>query len=452
MPALDWRPSKAHAGYGASIAPTLATPSGSHAFYLYVKTDPLGLPIAVVNDLLRMKSVTPGGSILDNWLKVTGRDTSHTGYTIYTVVRQSGTAGVFPAGTAVVNYGQSGQGFLFLTSDDTDGPFYSVRTHAGAPWSVQTEVGRFGNLKNSFGVGAVNRFGFAAGDYAGGNYLLYNPTDGFKLKAGAGNVTIDANGVAIATAPTNQTTTAVTWYSGATLVGEVYTTYVAGQSFSSLVAGAKVATDEADVLLVANGTTSGYGFQLVATASNGAGYASLFPFSGTLSGLIIGAASPATAPGAMLDVRGTGIFSNHASVGNYLVLNTDSNANVHIGINAVVESNSLTWNYVNLAAFGNTAARLGLTTGGLRFYRDSTGANPITWSANPNWELTNGPALNFNGTQILTTRRTGYTNAWVTTAAERATARDAATITLVQLAQRVRALQDDLTTHGIIGV
>lgn len=53
-------------------------------------------------------------------------------------------------------------------------------------------------------------------------------------------------------------------------------------------------------------------------------------------------------------------------------------------------------------------------------------------------------------TQVITTRRTGYTNA-MTGTANRATSYDTGTITLVQLAQRVKALQDDLTTHGLIG-
>jgi hypothetical protein len=47
---------------------------------------------------------------------------------------------------------------------------------------------------------------------------------------------------------------------------------------------------------------------------------------------------------------------------------------------------------------------------------------------------------------------TGYTNPWVTTPANRATGYDAATVTLPQLAARVRALQDDMTTHGLIAV
>jgi hypothetical protein len=54
-------------------------------------------------------------------------------------------------------------------------------------------------------------------------------------------------------------------------------------------------------------------------------------------------------------------------------------------------------------------------------------------------------------TQVVGPRRTGYTNA-MTGTVNRATSYDTSTITLVQLAQRVKALQDDLTTHGLIGV
>lgn len=54
------------------------------------------------------------------------------------------------------------------------------------------------------------------------------------------------------------------------------------------------------------------------------------------------------------------------------------------------------------------------------------------------------------GTQVVTSRRTGYTNA-MTGTANRATTYDTATITLAQLAGRVMALQEDLTTHGLIG-
>lgn len=53
------------------------------------------------------------------------------------------------------------------------------------------------------------------------------------------------------------------------------------------------------------------------------------------------------------------------------------------------------------------------------------------------------------GTKVLGTRVTGYTA--MTGTADRATAYATSTITLVQLAERVKAIQDDLTTHGAIG-
>jgi hypothetical protein len=55
-----------------------------------------------------------------------------------------------------------------------------------------------------------------------------------------------------------------------------------------------------------------------------------------------------------------------------------------------------------------------------------------------------------SGTQVVGARATGYTNA-MTGTKNRATAYATGTITLVQLAERVGALLDDLTTHGLIG-
>lgn len=64
--------------------------------------------------------------------------------------------------------------------------------------------------------------------------------------------------------------------------------------------------------------------------------------------------------------------------------------------------------------------------------------------------LNGGLTYQIAAVQVVTSRRTGYTNA-MTGTANRATAYDTSTITLVQLAERVKALQDDLTTHGLIG-
>jgi hypothetical protein len=54
-----------------------------------------------------------------------------------------------------------------------------------------------------------------------------------------------------------------------------------------------------------------------------------------------------------------------------------------------------------------------------------------------------------NGTQVVGSRQTGYVG--ITGTANRGTSYDTSTITLAQLAQRVKALQDDFTTHGLIG-
>ncbi|MFH5822279.1 hypothetical protein [Georgenia sp. AZ-5] len=60
----------------------------------------------------------------------------------------------------------------------------------------------------------------------------------------------------------------------------------------------------------------------------------------------------------------------------------------------------------------------------------------------------NNMAVQVNGTQVLTGRRSGWgVNAGTATR----TAFDTATVTLPQLAERVKALIDDLRTHGLIG-
>lgn len=56
-----------------------------------------------------------------------------------------------------------------------------------------------------------------------------------------------------------------------------------------------------------------------------------------------------------------------------------------------------------------------------------------------------------NATAVVGSRKTGYTNP-MTGTANRATSYATSTITLVQLAERVKAIQDDLASHGLIGV
>ena len=75
------------------------------------------------------------------------------------------------------------------------------------------------------------------------------------------------------------------------------------------------------------------------------------------------------------------------------------------------------------------------------------GTNGATWSGS-SLNIGSGLVLKVNGTQVVTSRRTGW-GAPTGTATRSAFA--TSTVTTAQLAERVKALIDDLTTHGLIG-
>lgn len=63
--------------------------------------------------------------------------------------------------------------------------------------------------------------------------------------------------------------------------------------------------------------------------------------------------------------------------------------------------------------------------------------------------ISGSPKLLFLGTQVVGQRQTGWTA--MTGTSNIATVYDTSTVTLVQLAQRVKSLQEAMTTHGLIG-
>lgn len=69
-------------------------------------------------------------------------------------------------------------------------------------------------------------------------------------------------------------------------------------------------------------------------------------------------------------------------------------------------------------------------------------------STSGDWLMVTGKVLKSNGVQVVSARRTGWTAA---TGTPTRTAFDTATVTLPQLAERVKALLDDLIAHGLIG-
>lgn len=125
------------------------------------------------NDIVRIRAMHTTG-FGDTWLTVTRQATVNH----YSTAHQSGTSGVvYPSGTAVTNFGQAGHGFIHLSALDPHGPHIHLATHAGSPWSTSTLIGRLGNLRDSYGIGAVDTYGFAFGDYAANKYIRWNGTD-----------------------------------------------------------------------------------------------------------------------------------------------------------------------------------------------------------------------------------------------------------------------------------
>lgn len=88
-------------------------------------------------------------------------------------------------GATVVNYGQSGDGGIFMTASESNAPYLSVFTHAGSPWSALTTRLRIGNLNGYLGY-TTDKYGIGIGDTT--HYLKYDPTNHLRI---AGNITME---------------------------------------------------------------------------------------------------------------------------------------------------------------------------------------------------------------------------------------------------------------------
>lgn len=91
----------------------------------------------------------------------------------------------------------------------------------------------------------------------------------------------------------------------------------------------------------------------------------------------------------------------------------------------------------------------GSEDGSWRFWSTVAGSLSLHLSIGGNkLNLASGVALAANGTQVVTSRQTGW---GAPTGTETRSTFATSTVTLEQLAERVHALIDDLTTHGLIG-
>jgi hypothetical protein len=125
-------------------------------------------------EIVYIRARHTAGPVAASWMTVTRTGTTN----VYTTTLQSGSAGVtYPSGTAVTGFGTSGQGYIHLSALDPHGAHINIATHAGAPWSTTTTQARLGNLRDSYGIGAVNTYGFAFGDFAAGRYIRWDGTN-----------------------------------------------------------------------------------------------------------------------------------------------------------------------------------------------------------------------------------------------------------------------------------
>ena len=113
------------------------------------------------NHILHIKNGTQS-----TWFEIDGGfGTSGDGYS-WVCTYLSGTTDVtYTIGQAVISYGVSGDGFLLMEAIGTGAPYFSVRTHAGAPYTTTTEHVRMGNLNGNWGY-ASGKYGVAIGQYA----------------------------------------------------------------------------------------------------------------------------------------------------------------------------------------------------------------------------------------------------------------------------------------------
>lgn len=126
-----------------------------------------------VGDMLRVKDGDD-----DEWFEVTAANGA-----VYTVTRDKNSdyaADTNPAwkkGATVVNYGQSGDGGIFMTASENNAPYLSVFTHSGSPWTDLSTRVRLGNL-NGFNGFSSDVYGISIGVKSSGKYLNYDDGSG----------------------------------------------------------------------------------------------------------------------------------------------------------------------------------------------------------------------------------------------------------------------------------
>jgi len=149
-----------------------------------------------VGDILRIND-----GVRDEWLEVVTTADAPT----YGVNRDKagnyadGSNPEWKKGASVVNYGQAGDGAVYMTASEAHAPYLSIFTHEGEPWSAITTHIREGNL-NGYAGYTSDTFGWAS-YIDDNNFIKIDPVNGIRMSGEVtitgGNTTLDviANGV-----------------------------------------------------------------------------------------------------------------------------------------------------------------------------------------------------------------------------------------------------------------
>jgi hypothetical protein len=133
-----------------------------------------------------------------------------------------------------------------------------------------------------------------------------------------------------------------------------------------------------------------------------------------------------------------GTYSNAA-----IVMGTGVSQSINFGAGAFGTSPYL---YGNVG--GDLIANMG--TSGFVVFSNPAGAQRFTFSSSGILNMPNSGALQINSTKVVGVQDTGFTAFTGTT--NKGTAYATGTVTLIQLSERVAALQASLTTHGLIAI
>lgn len=181
----------------------------------------------------------------------------------------------WPAGSVFLVLGNTGDGRIELIANGSDVPRMSIYEQ-GSSYNTFSEYVRIGNMNNAFGVSS-NYWGLGVGDYSGGNYMKYDDTGGFLLKAGGGAVSIDDDGINIAANTSYGLPYSLSWMSGGNEVAGMYGLDLGGAGFIELHGGVNAPSGQpASVTFRANtaGNLSSW-LKLTAQKSGGSTYFTL---------------------------------------------------------------------------------------------------------------------------------------------------------------------------------